>query len=83
MMSEMIDRAAAVLAERLGQHWATMPDEARLAVRGHAVAVIEAIREPSEAMQDAMARVNLIGGQKVMEPRFAIWRAGIDELLKP
>lgn len=83
-MNEMIERVARALFEeewddKSSDPWESAEEDEREAWRKSARAAIEAMREPTAAMEDAMEGVTEYGGH--ISPSNA-WHAAIDAALK-
>jgi hypothetical protein len=89
-MSEMVDRAVKAIAEKFAPAIDMRAPYAKVMVAAAARAVIEALREPTEAMIDAVdvsGETDAGGGNNATylvgkEEAAAVWRAMIDEALK-
>lgn len=84
-MSEAFERAASRLANREGLDFSSLKEPGKYLFREEVRAVLEAIREPDEAMLDAGGHSD--GTLPISEYECkvfpaVIWRAMIDELLR-
>lgn len=79
-MSELVDRASAALAWEDGERWEKLVPEERGNYERRVRVVIEAMREPTEAMKNAALTPKI--GFEAGQFADVIWRAMIDAALK-